>query len=49
MAWCRQATGHYLNQYLAKFVCHYLGANELIYSQTVIEMIFISQFAWYPT
>ena len=23
---------------LAKFVCHYLGANELIYSQTVAEL-----------
>ena len=32
-----QATSHYLDQCLAKFVCHYLGANELIYSQTVAE------------
>ena len=31
-----QATSHYLDQCLAKFVCHYLGANE-IYSQTVAE------------
>ena len=38
MAWCRQATSHYLEQCLAKFVCHYLGANELIYSQTVAEL-----------
>ena len=38
MTWCRQATSHYLDQCLAKFVCHYLGANELIYSQTVAEL-----------
>ena len=37
MTWCRQATSHYLDQCLAKFVCHYLEANELIYSQTVAE------------
>ena len=37
MTLCRQATSHYLDQCLAKFVCHYLGANELIYSQTVAE------------
>ena len=37
MTWCRQATSHYYDQCLAKFVCHYLGANELIYSQTVTE------------
>ena len=37
MTWCRQATSHYFDQCLAKFVCHYLGANELIYSQTVTE------------
>ena len=29
MTWCRQATSHYLDQCLAKFICHYLGANEL--------------------
>ena len=39
MAWCRQATSHYLDQCLAKFVCHYLRANDLIYSQTVAELI----------
>ena len=38
MAWCRQATSHYLNQCLTKFVCHYLGANELMYSQTADEL-----------
>ena len=38
MSWCRQATSHYLDQCLAKFVCHYLGVNELIYSQTVAEL-----------
>ena len=38
MTWCRQATSHYLDQCLAKFVCHYLGAKELIYSQTVAEL-----------
>ena len=38
MAWCRQATSHYLNQRLAKFVCHYPGANELIYSQAAAEL-----------
>ena len=32
-----QATSRYLDQCLAKLVCHYLGANELIYSQTVAE------------
>ena len=37
MTWCRQATSQYFDQCLAKFVCHYLGANELIYSQTVTE------------
>ena len=38
MAWCCEATCHYLNQCLAKFVCHYLGANELKYSQTAAEL-----------
>ena len=38
MAWCRQATSHYLNQCLATFVCHYLGANELICTQTAAEL-----------
>ena len=38
MAWCRQATSHYLDQCLAKFACHYLRANELINSQTVVEL-----------
>ena len=38
MTWCRQATSHYLDQCSAKFVCHYLGANELIYSQTVVDL-----------
>ena len=28
----------YLDQCSAKFVCHYLGANELIYSQTVVDL-----------
>ena len=38
MTWCRQATSHHLDQCLAKFVYHYQGANELIYSQTVAEL-----------
>ena len=38
MTLCRQARSHYFDQCLAKFVCHYLGANELIYSQTVAEL-----------
>ena len=38
MTWCRQATSHYLKKCLAKFVCHYQGANELIYSQTFAEL-----------
>ena len=34
MAWCHQATSHYLNHCWRIFLYHYVGANEIIYTQT---------------